>query len=70
MYTQSIVLVVYNIKPTLVIILSFCAAKPHPVNTETAKIWTLSADDVLDNDLVSINYPTNLHILVDMSCDY
>ena len=30
------------------------AAKPQPViSSETAKIWSLSADDVLDNDIVS-----------------
>lgn len=28
-------------------------AKPQPVSSETAKIWSLSADDVLDNDIVS-----------------
>ena len=31
------------------------SAKPRSkVNEETAKVWTLSANDVLDNDIVSI----------------
>ena len=29
-------------------------AKPQPVSSETAKIWSLSTDDVLDNDIVSV----------------
>ena len=28
-------------------------AQPVTVSSETAKIWSLSADDVLDNDIVS-----------------
>ena len=37
------------------------AAKPlQPVSSETAKIWSLSADDVLDADIVSTGASNNI----------